>query len=277
MISEKDKILRPMKQALEQADSRIETFRRELLLLPEGTLVPDIRNGKSYYARILQGKRTGITGDKTLVYQLARRRYLQAQIQDYESLFGRRYGRECIFPGSESAHTEETLELFRKTDLDLMRIVCSGDQFRWAREPYRTNPMVHTGPVYRTYGGIKTRSKSERVIGNELEWFGLPFRSEPEIMVDVSWMEGVGGTVNGGYKYYYPDFVILTAAGTLIIWEHLGRVDLSSYRTHNAEKIFALRQSGFCDDAHLILSYERDLEEPDSIREIIRRRILPYV
>ena len=74
------------------------------------------------------------------------------------------------------------------------------------------------------------RSKSERRIGNELELHGIPYRYEPGIQFDVSWMEGVNGAAQGKYKNYFPDFLILTATGEYIVWEHLGRADLAGYR-----------------------------------------------
>ena len=131
--------------------------------------------------------------------------------------------------------------------------------------------------IYETYSGIKMRSKSEQSIGNALEVRGIPYRYEPEINLDMSWMEGVDWLTNGRYKTVYPDFVIRTADGKFIIWEHLGRVDLEEYRKHNMEKIAAYRQNGICDDDHLILTFEKDMERLETIQLIIAKRILPYV
>lgn len=131
--------------------------------------------------------------------------------------------------------------------------------------------------IFETFSGIKVRSKSEQVIGNALEVKGIPYRYEPEISMDLRWMEGVDWLVQGKYKTYYPDFVIMTADGSFIFWEHLGRVDLEEYRKHNMEKIAAYRQNGVCDDDHLILSFEKDMERPETVHTIIAKRILPYM
>lgn len=119
------------------------------------------------------------------------------------------------------------------------------------------------------------RSKSERDIGNRLELYGIPYRYEQAFTLDVLWMDNEYGEALYSPKTYYPDFTIMTIRGELIIWEHLGRVDLFRYRSHNMEKISAFRQGGVLDCRHMILTFENDLIKSEKLDEIIKHQILP--
>lgn len=70
------------------------------------------------------------------------------------------------------------------------------------------NPYKRDNLKYATSQGVMTRSKSERHIGNVLEERGCVYVTEPEIIIDG--------------RAYYPDFMILRADGTSVIWEHCG-------------------------------------------------------
>lgn len=112
-------------------------------------------------------------------------------------------------------------------------MTCSEEQYRWTQANYRQNTLHEDEKIYRTYSGIMVRSKSEQTIGNELELSGVPYRYEMVIQLDVSWMDDAEGLAMGPYKTYSPDFIILTAAGKYIVWEHLGRLDQHRYRLKN--------------------------------------------
>lgn len=142
---------------------------------------------------------------------------------------------------------------------------------------YFHNQQYKEQLIFETYSGIKVRSKSEQAIGNELELRGIPYRYEQGMEFDVSWMSEVSGTSLGKYKTYFPDFTILTGKGEYILWEHLGRVDLSGYRAHNMEKIAAYRHSGKYPDSRMILTFETDFKSLMTIARLIDDRILPHV
>ena len=148
------------------------------------------------------------------------------------------------------------------------------EQYQWMHSFYPSNEMNPEELIYETYSGIKVRSKSERDIGNKLELYGIPYRYEQAMTLDTLWMDDEHGQALYSPKTYYPDFLIMTLSGQLIIWEHLGRVDLFSYRAHNMEKICAYRGRGEFDSRHLILTFESDLQNLDAVDEIIKRQIL---
>ena len=263
---------------------KAEQYQFEINELPKGCLHIVTGNGKAYFQQIVKNETHGITHDVDLIYELARKRYLQLRVKGQKEMIQNiavlagvsRRKRKTVLQQSVS-QVEQLLDRYGRAGLEILRITCTPQQYRWVKQQYRKNTKNPEQLIYETYSGIKMRSKSERDIGNKLEVRGIPYRYEPEISLDLSWMEGVDWLVQGKYKTVYPDFVIMTADGNHIIWEHLGRVDLEDYRKHNMEKIAAYRQNGICDNDHLILTFEKDMKSLDNIDAIIAKRILPYM
>lgn len=134
------------------------------------------------------------------------------------------------------------------------------DDWKWMKADYETNPFRIEELKYKTRGGVKVRSKSERIIAERLEAWGIPFRTEMRMNIS-------GKTV-------YPDFVIRRADGTLIVWEHLGLMDDGEYHKKAIEKIELYRESGFVQHKNLICTWEEDIISGDDIDDIIKRFIL---
>ena len=263
---------------------KMDTYKAEIRKLPEGCLNILSAEGKAYFQHVVKGKRKGITRDVDLVYKLARKRYLRLRVKEQEETFtnigvltGLSHRKRAAMLQKSISPVEKLLDKYGRAGLEILRITCTAEQYNWVKQQYRTNTKNPEQRTYETYSGIKTRSKSEQAIGNALEVRGIPYRYEPEISLDLGWMEGVDWLRQGKYKTFYPDFVIMTTGGQFIFWEHLGRVDLEEYRKHNMEKIAAYRQNGICDDDHLILSFEKDMERLETIDTIIVKRILPFM
>ena len=287
--TEKMRSLRSCLELLLDLEERKRAARKkELTALPEGRLKIIPWGDCQLFQRAGKDGVRGISHNQDMIYKLARKQYLllleeekkieilwvyQASEEDKEAWgLSRRQRQRASNPGGfralaeeKMSEVEQLLDKYAKAGLDVLRITCSREQYHWMKAEYRKNTAYPEQLVYETYSGIKVRSKSEQRIGNALE---------------VGWMEGInGGRFTGRgkrYKEYYPDFVILTATGELLIWEHLGRVHEESYRAHNMEKIAAYRQTSFCDDEHLILTFEHDMIKTETLEEIIRRRVLPY-
>ena len=256
----------------------------ELREMPEGSLGVYFSDNSPGFYHIIHRKKHSIGRNMDMVYALARKVYLlqmtelehegfallkKPETMDRAALAGLSKKRENI---------EKLLSKYAKAGLELMRITCTKEQFLWAKANYKSNPTPFPdGNEYYTNSGVRVRSKSEQSIGNLLESYGIPYRYEPATDVDIAWMEGINGARGGRYKTYYPDFVILTLDGSIIIWEHLGLAHKQGYRIHNMEKIAAYRQSGICDEAHLIFTFESDLKDMKTVEEIIQRRILPLM
>jgi len=256
----------------------------ELKTLPEGTLCLWHKKGtdKTYFSQHGQGKNRGITSNRDLIYELARKRYLTIIGSELETdiITNKKLASEIIRQRKKNHRKDggkeirDLLEEYAKSGLDVARITMSPEQYRWMHSPFDSNTMKPEELIYETYSGILTRSKSEQDIGNQLELYGIPYRYEQAMAFEVFWMDDENGEALYSPKTYYPDFTILLLDGEYLLWEHLGRVDKQYYRKHNMEKISAYRQSGEIDFRHLILTFEADMIKLDTLDDIIRERIL---
>ena len=260
-------------------EKRAKLWKEELKKMPAGGFTMETAGDMTYIDHVIKGNHNPITHDLDLVYKLARKRYLKLKLREHETQYGFIYNRHRIDPRPNryTARIREFLIKCKNANLDMMRITLSPEQYQWVHEDYPHDVIEPGERYYETYSGVRMRSKSERDIGNELEIAGIPYRYGQKVTMEVDWMEGVQGNVRDGWKVYYPDFLILTATGDKIVWEHLGRLDLSSYRSRNAEKFAAGRQGGYVSEEMLILTVEHDLEDGNFIRGVIARRILPYM
>lgn len=132
--------------------------------------------------------------------------------------------------------------------------------FAWKTEKYRSNPIHREALKYMTTNGMRMRSKSELIIGDILEKYGIIYRYEQAIEICG--------------KIYYPDFVILCDDGTIIIWEHFGLMEDESYKLKAFNKICDYRKLGFKQYKNLICTWEDDLESMENIEDIVNRIIL---
>lgn len=188
-----------LEKELELEQERLQRWRKEIDKLPNGTLHFTFHNGRCYFYRMVGKKRKGISLDTDLVYQLARKRYLLLLRKAHEQKLrhilrgGKTYG--------EDGHLQAFLENCVRAGLDLLRITCSEEQYRWVKDSYDKNPKEFGDRVYRTYSGVEVRSKSEQAIGNALERYGIPYRYEPGVRLDVSVIKLPGVD---SFKVYYP-------------------------------------------------------------------------
>lgn len=100
--------------------------------------------------------------------------------------------------------------------------------------------------IHRTADGKLVRSKSEMVIANLLYGNDPPIQYEYERPLRGEIREGI----------LRPDFSFTTAAGDIIIWEHLGMMDKPDYRAGWEWKREWYRENGFIEGENLFTSTE---------------------
>ncbi len=115
-----------------------------------------------------------------------------------------------------------------------------------ASVPYAAN-LIH-----RTERGEMVRSKSELVIANIVNSMGLHYHYE----------RPYEGANKPGKRW--PDFSFIDPAGDLIIWEHLGRLDLNTYREDWARKRGWYLDNDFIDGETLFTTTESERGALDS-------------
>lgn len=117
---------------------------------------------------------------------------------------------------------------------------------------------------FSTNRGEKVRSKSEKIIADTLDKYGVPYEYEPLF-------------VSNKYQSYYPDFVVLNVrTKKTYYWEHLGLVSDNDYATKNFEKILMYEKNGYIPGNNLILSLESSEYKFDvkSIEDKIKKFLL---
>ena len=145
---------------------RLLLLKKEYSKMPEGSL--QIKRIKGYYRfyHYIDSKLVYINNADGLLYKLARKKFLSYIINDHD--------------------TTTLLEGYRKAGLDLQRITLTSKQYRWVSVDYPKNTGWQDDLKYSTYSGVLMRSKSERDIGNELEYHAVPYRYDMLLKINVS-------------------------------------------------------------------------------------------
>ncbi len=114
-----------------------------------------------------------------------------------------------------------------------------------------------------TNRGESVRSKSEKIIADMFEKYGVIYSYEPKLEIS----EG---------KYVFPDFAILDVKNRkTIFWEHLGIIDDGEYASKNLAKIREYEAAGFELGEDLIITMESQ-DKPLDTKEI-RKKISKYI
>ena len=216
--------------------------------LPVGSLK---RNGKHYYRVFYEdGQKNhvmipeGYSGKWALIDELRERRYISAAMPVLENnlrcIERFQKGFRVYDPQEISARLPQAYEGY-----DLRRICLPGDvdPQSWATECYECNGAYPEGKIYKSEGGVGTRSKAEADIATKLEQRGFSFRYEELIYVDD--------------RVLAPDFSILYPTERRVkYWEHFGMMDDPEYAASAMDKICHYAENGIRVGDELILTWE---------------------
>lgn len=200
-------------QRYEALHNRLE---HKMTILPKGSLLD--RNGHIYRAYRENGRQfqTPLQYDSKLYNDLLLRRYIKEgfPILQKRAKLCKDFLKNEVYYDLEQIrnnlptvyHDEISSLLFLKGDFDITG---------WQNAPYKRNPAQFSEKHF-TAGGVQVRSKSEAMIGSQMESRKRIFRCEPEI-----WC---------GNQCYYPDFeVLMFYTRTTAYLEHFGKMDDPEY------------------------------------------------
>lgn len=248
---------------IEKEHSTLLQLKDELRETRGGKLYVKKTKNKVCYTEYYQGKEQGIGRNKNKVHRLARRNYIHDQYslaKSYYSSLRQLYSQ--LSQDKIILHLTNRLNQYESLGLDMNRILLSPEQQEWLNQPYERNPAYPEELKFKTTNNNLMRTKSELIIANRLEHYGIPYLPEKPLWFD--------------YDMYpkYPDFTILKANGDTVIWEHMGLMDREDYFIKNSRKIIEYRQNGYSQNTNLIITFEEDIMEPGLIDHIIESRIL---
>lgn len=247
-----------LEKKIEQSRKKLCALQKEYDSIKGGALHIRVRGGRYYFWEYINRRQIGITGNKKRVYQLARKKYLEAAIEVLAKRLGAlETAHKALMKVAARDTREDVIEYCKMLDID--RVVHSAKEQSWISRKKSSNPYKPEDLRYATTQGVMTRSKSERLIGNVLESRGMVYVTEPQVQI--------------GSKVYYPDFMILREDGTTVIWEHCGLMDDKDYAYKTLMKIERYRSIGYVPTDNLIYTFEEDLEDMARLNEILDKFI----
>lgn len=117
---------------------------------------------------------------------------------------------------------------------------------KWKND-YMTHRNIADNSNLLTKAGTRVRSKSELIIAERLETYGIPYKYECAIFV-------------GDKDVWFPDFTVLNKrTGQQYLWEHFGMLDNPDYCASAQYKIEKYAKEGFIQGKTLIVTTESSM------------------
>lgn len=231
---------------LERCEMLHEKLKNECAVLPEGSLIKR-KNGNLGISVRENGKQYQIVlppDEEDLIFQLKKKRYIKVglpvlnrRIRACKSFLEN----SCIY---DPVDLEKSLPN-QYENLEGLDIFLQGDvnPESWNNLFEEYNSLYSEHLIHQTPGGILMRSKSEVLIGTQLEMREIPYHYEPLIKC--------------GGRQYCPDFEILhPILRRKIYLEHLGLIEDPVYTIKNLEKLKDYAKSGIVLGYNLFFTYE---------------------
>lgn len=165
--------------------------KNEFRRLPPGQLIVRQTNGKRNFVQLLSAKeaggkpaRRGITKNRELVQDLARKKYLRCALPLLEKNIAALEELLILRQALTLEHIQSRLpawfrELPPETFLPELR-----ERSQWEHEEFEQDTSRPEGKMHVTARGLKVRSKSEVIIAERLDLYEVPFRYEQVLYIE---------------------------------------------------------------------------------------------
>lgn len=261
-----------MKSGFDQMEALANSFEKELRTLPQGHLSVRSQGHQTYYYHNLwqnnRRKKTFLSlksgENRELIHQLQRRRFIEKSLSFLHcDLMVLKQAIQKFIPYDPAEIQRQLSPAYAGTSKDpFLWLPCEPDLQQWARAEYDRYMGYPEGLIHETSFGLKVRSKSEAMIAETLNLYGIPFHYEE--------------TLDLASRTYAPDFTIMHPfTYGLFYWEHLGKMDDPEYVLSNAQKLTDYQSAGIQTGSNLILTLENQscpLTLQD-IRTVIEKRL----
>lgn len=261
------RLLQILKEDIKTQQHLLAIYKNALSALPKGRLRYRMMNGRVRYFRY-NPETKKVTylkdADKELVQKLKYRRVTEEAIKTIENNLN---------------IEEKLLEAYQPYDpvscqMRLGKVYQDAPELFYEENGKHKKKKSHQNTyrkedlIHKTSFGMLCRSKSEAMIADLLYQAGIPFLYESRLILYDEW---------GEKKVYYPDFTIELPDGSVIYWEHFGRMDLPDYRQKNFKRIATYHYNGIFPPDNLIITMESPKGgiNVSAILHIIEHQILP--
>lgn len=246
-------MLKKIKTILEEEKLNIKMSEAELKQYNRiGRLVIRKRKRNIFFCEVINSIEKGITKDSERLYKAGRKKLLESYVNKAKH--------NCVILETALLKFQDTSPPNEFQISALSHCQYTKEQLDWIKANFEQNPFKQEQCKYITDSGVKVRSKSERTIADRLTAHNIIFRYECKLQL--------------GNHVFYPDFVILKHDGTIIVWEHFGRMDNAQYELNTIKKVQIYNKYGYKQHTNLICTYEDDLEDTEVIDIIIKRFLL---
>lgn len=237
-----------LEKEIKRSEDLLERLEARMLQLPEGSL--HIKGGYLYRLIRKDGKLKYLTipygyrGREKLIQELQEKRYAAGAIPILKkNLKTYRKALKRLDVYDPQQLKQELPEVYRGFDCSRISLRGDIDPHDWAARPYDKSRSRPEDLIYKSEGGILTRSKAEADIATKLEQTGLRFRYEELIRV--------------GNRIMAPDFAVLHPAERRVkYWEHLGMMDNPRYAEKAMDRLCAYAANGIRTGDNLIITWE---------------------
>lgn len=262
------RLLQLIKEDIKTQQHLLDIYRKTLFRLPTGTLRYRVMNGHVRYFRYnpVTKKVTYLRdSDRDLVYSLKQRRLLEEAIHTMEKNLK---VEENLLKSYQPYDPVSCQARLGKVYQDAPELFHEKNGKHTKKESHQ-NPYRQEDLIHKTSFGMVCRSKSEAMIADLLYKAGIPFRYEARLVLYDEW---------GEKHVYYPDFTIELPDGSVMYWEHFGRMDLPDYRQKNFKRLANYHYNGIYPPNNLIITMESHKGGIDvsAILRVINHQILPF-
>ena len=234
--------------------------------VPEGSLRANrCRDKTQFYQRTEKTGGNGRylkKGEEALIHALAQKEYDQKILTASECEWKLLRRLNKIYESKERAEDQfDKIPLGKQPEINPIRL---SDQLfvkKWEAEPYASLGFTDQTAAYFSDKNERMRSKSEIIIANMLNKYGVPYRYECPL--------------NLGGKEIYPDFTVLNVRlRKEYYWEHLGLLENPEYQHKNLSKIVLYEMNGYFPGDSLIITFETSKQPLNMI--LLERIIQKY-
>lgn len=200
-----------------------------------------------YYFRRNNGDMEYIAAkDKGFAARLAQRDYYEKMLKEIQnqekaiSIFTKKYNvlfRNNLYEGLSDGRKKL-----------IKPIVMPDDEYvsKWKEKYTGGENTIECSMPYATNNGELVRSKSEKILADLFDKYGIVYCYEPRIIL-----------YNG--QHFYPDFALLNLRERkTYYWEHFGLTSDAAYSKKNLEKLAKYEKSGIIIGENLLVSTEAE-------------------